>query len=69
MNLKESENWDGRVPTPELENLAKCLLVPRAQVGLREVDARVEPIDTQTKIRPVVITSNPTPDLTGFRSG
>lgn len=69
MGLKESENREGAVPRPELENLAKYLLVPRAQVGLREVNARVEPVHTQTKIRPVVITSNPTPDLTGLRSG
>ncbi len=56
----------------EAGDLEKYLLLPRAQVGLRklrEVDVRVEPIDTQTKIRPVVITSNPTPDLVGFRSG
>ena len=69
MELKESENRERAVPRPELENLTKHLLVPRAQVGLREVNARVEPIDTQTKIRPVVIASNPTPDLTGLRSG
>jgi hypothetical protein len=34
---------------------------------VREVDARVEP--PESKIRPVVITSNPNPDLVGFRSG
>lgn len=71
MGLKESENREGAIRrlSPEVENLAKYLLVPRAQVGLKEVNARVEPIDTQTKIRPVVITSNPTPDFLGFRSG
>ena len=69
MELKESENRERAVPRPELENLTKHLLVPRAQVGLREVrevDARVEP--PESKIKPVVITSNPNPELRGHRS-
>ena len=37
MELKESENGDRAVPRAELENLTKHLLLPRAQVGLREV--------------------------------
>lgn len=65
--MKEFENREGPTPRPELENLKKYLLVPRAQVGLREVDARVEP--PESKVKPVVITSNPTPDFTGLRSG
>lgn len=47
--------------------IPEYLLVPRVQVGLREVNGSVEP--SESKIKPVVITSNPSPELRGWRSG
>ena len=63
-----ANNKEGPQYFPEhAENLQRHLLLPRAQVGLKEVDATVEP--QESKIRPVIITSSSTPELIGFRSG
>ena len=52
-----------------VEHLQRYLLLPRRPVGFKEVDGSIESVDPQTKIRPVVVTSNPKPDLVGLRSG
>lgn len=71
MSLKESESREGAVPTPELENLAKYLLVPRKPRGFKKVDGRVEFVnsDSDISIAPVVTVNSSHADLVGLRSG
>lgn len=49
--------------------LERCLLVPRDTVGFKEVEGIVEKIDSNAKIKPVVLTDEPCPDFLGFKSG
>lgn len=55
--------------TTNNNSLEKCLLVPRETVGFKEVKGIVDKIDSSAKIKPVILTDEPSPDFLGFKSG